>query len=47
MIILSILSALLSSDSNKGKSKKLTEKEKRELEYKAWEMSEEYDNDDF
>ncbi len=45
MLLLSILSALLSSDSSKNKNRKLTEKEKRELEYKSWEMSEEYEDD--
>ena len=45
MLLLSILSALLSADSNKNKNQKLTEKEKRKLEYKAWEMSEEYQDD--
>ena len=44
MLLLAILSMLLPSGS-KEKPRKLTEKEKRELEYMAWEMSEEYDND--
>ena len=46
MLLLAAILSLLSSDSSKNNPKKLTEKEKQKLDRLAWEMSDEYDEDD-
>ena len=46
MLLLAALLSLLASDSSKNNPEKLLEKEKQKLDRMAWEMSDEYDDDD-
>lgn len=46
MLFLVTLLSLLSSDSPRNNPKKLMEKEEQKLDRMAWEMSDEYDDDD-
>ncbi len=46
MLLLAALISLLFSDSSENNPKKLTGKEKQKLDRMAWEMSDEYDDND-
>ena len=46
MLLLAALISLVFSDSSEKNPKKLTENEKQKLDRMAWEMSDEYDDND-